>query len=277
MNPARRITCCAIGVFAAAISLGLPAARAEPATSQPEAAADPKLDRILERLEGKGQSIKGLRCKLVYRFVEIDPVEQVTEKEGELLFARAEPNPKFLVHFTRIVAAGTVQETGEYFAFDGERVVERNDKARTIRRRQFARTGERQDLFRIGGPFPLPFGQKRADILRNFVVTLEPFTPEDPRNTDHLHCVPRPNTELADKYSRVEIYIDRKLELPVRIVTERLSDGNRTEADFREIDANEAPAGSRFSIEAPKDYDVTDEPMDSVEKPAGPAPGKDQP
>jgi len=255
------IPLCAIGAASGEESVkGQAPAASAPAESR--TSGDARVDRILDRLEVKGQAIKGLRCGLLYRYVIVDPVEEATEKEGELLFARSEPNSKFLVHFRKLVSSGTIRETGEYFAFDGEWLTERNDKARTIVRRQIARPGERKDPFRLGqGPFPLPFGQKRDDILRNFEVNFVDFSPGDPKGSDHLHCVPRPNTELAEKYSRVEIFVDRRLELPVRIVCEKLKDGTRIEVDFRDIDANEAPAGSRFIIEQPRDFDVSTEPL----------------
>ena len=187
-------------------------------------------------------------------------------KEGELLFARAEPNSKFLIHFTKMTADGIAAPRGEYFLFDGEWLTERNDKARTIIKRQIVRPGERIDPFKLGqGPFPLPFGQKRADILRNFKVTLVPFELGDPRNTHHLHCVPLPNTELAQKYTRVEIHVDKGLELPVRVVTERIADGSRIEVDFASINVSEAPAMSRFQIQQPgekiDEFSVTEEPL----------------
>ncbi len=228
---------------------------------------DPEVDEILDRLEVKGEAIKGLGCELTYKYVTVEPVQDEQRKEGELLFVRAEPNSKFLIHFTKMIADGIVTRRGEYFLFDGEWLTERNDKARTITKRQIVRKGERVDPFKLGkGPFPLPFGQKREEILRNFKVTLEKFELGDPRNTHHLHCVPLPRTELARKYSRVEIYVDKRIELPVRIVTERIKDGNRIEVDFKKIDTNEAPALSRFQIEAPDGFAVTEEPLPPIPK-----------
>lgn len=233
-----------------------------PAESPVRSSGDPKVDEILDRLEAKGQAIKGLGCELTYRFVTVEPVEDSQTKEGELLFSRSEPNSQFLIHFTKMIADGIVIRRGEYFLFDGVWLTERNDKARTVIRRQIVREGQRVDPFKLGkGPFPLPFGQKRADTLRNFKVTLEPFALGDPKNTYHLHCVPRPNTELASKYSRVELYVDKKIELPVRIVTERLLDGNRIEVDFKKIDTRMAPAQSRFRIEVPDGYTLSEEPL----------------
>lgn len=264
-------------LFIAACSL---AGDASPTTSAPASAAesgesaaklssgDARVDDILDRLEEKGAAIKGLKCKLKYDYVTVEVVESRQIKEGELIFARGEPNSKFLVHFTRKIADGVVQESGEYFAFDGRWLIERNDRAKTIKKHEIAREGEKTDPFRIGqGPFPLPFGQKRADILKNFKVTLEPFTLGDPIQSRHLKCVPIPNTELASRYSRVDIFVDKRTELPVRIVTERLKDGNRIEVDFNEVDTSEAPAGSRFSIEEPKDFSVEIERLEPGSKP----------
>jgi outer membrane lipoprotein-sorting protein len=232
-------------------------------SAEPSAASvDPRVASILDRLEAKGKAIKGVKCRVIYRYVTIEPIESAQTKEGDLWYARGEPNAKFSVHFQKLIADGIEKPTGEYFAFDGQWLTERNDRSRTIVRREMVRPGEHIDLFEIGkGPFPLPFGQKRADILKNFKVSLEKFTLGDPLKTDHLHCVPLPNSALADRYSRVEMYIERSLDLPIRIVTERLSDGNRIEADFKDIDTNDAPAGSRFVIEQPKDYEVTVEPL----------------
>jgi hypothetical protein len=275
-----------------------PAATSRPATTQATATApsptttqssaaggkpssgNPEVDDILDRLEVKGEAIKGLGCKLTYKYVTVEPVEDAQIKDGTLLFARAEPNAKFLVHFTKLTADGVTSDRGEYFLFDGQWLVERNDKAKTIIRRQIVRPGERIDPFKVGkGPFPLPFGQKRADILSNFKVTLAPFELGDPRNTWHLHCVPLPNSELAEKYARVEIFVDRTLELPVRIVTERISDRNRIEVDFKDVDVAEAPALSRFQIQQPGEKldDFTDTMEELPSLTDAPPPGKPAP
>lgn len=247
-----------------------------PATTQPVGAngahhlssGDPRVDEILDRLEAKGEAIKGLACGLTYRYVTVEPVEDAIVKEGELLYAVAKPNSKFYIHFDKMIAEGVIIPRDEYFLFDGEWLTERNDKAKTIIRRQIVRTGRKVDPFKLGkGPFPLPFGQNRDEILRSFKVTLRDFEIGNPPNTQHLYCVPLPGTELSQKYSRVDIFVDRRLELPTRIETERVVDGNRIEVNFHDVDVNEAPAMSRFQIETPADFNVSEEPLPPM--PAG--------
>lgn len=267
-------------LFSAACSLadeGVPTSSAPAQVAEADAneklsSGDQATDEILDRLESQGAAIKGLKCKLHYEYVMREPVESRHIKEGDLLFTRGEPNSKFLVHFKKKIADGVVSESGEYFAFDGRWLTERNDRSRKIIKREIAREGEKTDPFRIGhGPFPLPFGQKRGDILKNFKVTLQPFTLGDPLQSRHLNCVPIPNTDLASRYTRVEIYINKRSGLPVRIVTERVKDGNRIEVDFNDVDTTEAPAGSRLVIDEPKEFIVTVEPLEPGKNLVNPA------
>lgn len=235
---------------------------AQPADPKAPAQADERVVRILDRLEAKGRAVKGLRCDLAYAFVD-SLVGDRKVKEGFLFFIKGEPHTKFLVEFNKNVASGAVERNKEIFLFDGTWLTERNDKSKTVIKRQMVHPGEKLDLFEIGrGPFPLPFGQKRDEILRLFKVTHAPFEVGDPPGTEHLHCIPKPGTHLAEKYTRLEIFVDKTIDLPVRIVSENANDGNRIEVDFKSIDTDAAPAGSRFAVETPSDFTVTVENLD---------------
>ncbi len=248
---------------------GNPASTSGPASAGGAAAeqaakpssGDESIDAVLDRLEANGKAIKGLHCKLIYADVVVWPVEDRKIKEGYLWFARGEPD-KFLIHFDKKIASGAVTADHEFYLFDGRWLTERNDKAKTFIKREIAREGERVDPFELGkGPFPLPFGQKREEILRHFNVSMKDYEMGDPLQTVHLHCVPKPGTRLAEKYRRVGLYVDKRLDLPVRIVSERVSDDNRIEVDFKDIDVSAAPAQSRFQIEAPRDFEQRVEPL----------------
>ncbi len=243
------------------------------ATSQPAATAansqlssgDPVVDGILDRLDARGREIKGLSADLVYRHITTIPVDAEQKKFGSLLFARGEPNASFLIHFTRLVADGVVTKNEEIYAFDGRWYIERKDaeSLKTVLRREICRAGERMDPFELGkGPFPLPFGQKREEILRQFEVSLSAWREGDPKDSKHLHCIPRKDSRMAEEYNRVEFYVDPILELPVKIVTERRVDEVRVEVEFNNVKLDAAPALSRFKVETPAGYRETIEPLD---------------
>lgn len=232
--------------------------------SETLSSGDPKIDAILDRLESKGQTIQGLSTVLIYNEIRFEPVEEKVIKRGELFFRRGEPNARFMIRFDETVAGGVIQSNKEYYLFDGGWFIERNDRAKSVVRRQIVRPDQRIDPFKLGsGPFPLPFGQRRTEILANFVAKREPPRPDDPPDTDHINLVPRPNSELSQRYRRVDMYIDRRIELPVRIEIERLSDDSIVDVRFERLDPNDAPADSRFQIDRPtgKDWDFREEPL----------------
>ena len=127
--------------------------------------------------------------------------------------------------------------------------------------------GEKLDVFQIGkGPFPLPFGQKKAEILRHFAVKLIRPGPKDPKNADHLECTPLPGTEMHEKYGKVHFYIDRKLDLPVCVKTVEKEEGNEISASFSKIRLNKGLAASRLNLPN-LDYPIKVERLPPPEKP----------
>ncbi len=242
-----------------------PTPTSAPAAAPPASSGDATIDAILDRLETKGESIKGISTKLIYNDTRFEPVEDKVVKNGELFFSRGDPNSKFMIRFDETIAGGTKRPNREYYLFDGSWFTERNDGAKQIIKRQVVRPGERIDPFKIGkGPFPLPFGQRRAEMLKVFTITLEKPKADDPPNTDHLHCIPRPEeVELSRKYKRLDMWVDKKLELPIRIEVERLSDENIIDVRFDNMNPSDAPADSRFQIDSPpgKDWEVREEPI----------------
>jgi len=82
---------------------------------------------------------------------------------------------RFYVIFTNLVIGDRVDNITKEYVFDGTWLVERDHSAspKLMIRRQIAPEGEAVDPLRVGeGPFPIPFGQKKDDILRDFDVSL---------------------------------------------------------------------------------------------------------
>lgn len=246
-----------------------PAASSDESTSVRLSSGDPVVDDLLDQLEKKGKEIEGLSAEIVYRHITTIPVDAEQKKFGQLLYVRGKPNAAFLIHFTKLIVDGIVSENHEYYSFDGRWYVERKDAEgeKTVLRREISRAGERMDAFELGkGPFPLPFGQKREDILTQFEVSLAVFRQGDPAGTRHLHCVPRKDSRMADEYSRVEFYYDPQIGLPVKFVTQRRADEVRVEVEFNRVKLDAAPAMSRFKIETPPGFRETVESLEDEPK-----------
>jgi hypothetical protein len=83
--------------------------------------------------------------------------------------------------------------------------------------------GKTLDPLKLGeGPFPLPIGQSRDEVLARFDVTKPEELPDeallkDIDMADGLLLVPKPGTEEFNEFARVEIFYDRATSLPVGI------------------------------------------------------------
>ncbi len=209
---------------------------------QPADSSAAKVDTILSQLEKRSDGLKDIRCKVV--FVEDDQINMTTRRKfGSILFLIAEPNPLFLIHFEKTEVDGMLRPQ-EWYLFDGQWLHEAIERIKQVTERQIARPGEKIDLFDLEtAPFPLPFGQEKEKILRNFEVTLVPPAETDPANTDHLVCVPKPQTRMHRKYDKMEFFVRRDLHLPSRIVVTKNDGEEVNAADFPDLSEKSLNAG----------------------------------
>ena len=251
----------------------LPASRpaSREALEPPLTPVDPAVEKILDRLERKGNQIEDIQAQIEY--VKTDRVLEDKQKcTGILLFKQDKPNPRFLIRFDKFEQEGVVRDKKEWHAFDGQWYTEARERTRTIVKRQIVRPGEQIEVFRLGqGPFPLPFGQKKGEIRGHFTVKLLPPAPGDPPNADHLECTPIPGTDMARKYGTVHFYIDRSLDLPVRVCTIYKEEDTEVAASFRNIKVNGGLPGSATNVPDLPDYSIETVPLTSPAPEAGSA------
>lgn len=234
---------------------------AKPAPRKPSS-GDPLVDETLDKMEARGKNAKAIEAKVQYNYITPGPIEGLEDtqtKIGTLLFVQT-GTPQFLVHFTKKVQGGTVDRTPEYYSFDGLWLTERNDRSKTVIRREVVKPGQNVDLFDLGkGPFPLPFGRSRAEMLRYFEIRLQDRGgPDKPLK---LRCLPREGTDLGSRYRYVDLYVNRKLGLPTRVVCQRSIDDNRIEVKFDDIREKKTIDPKRFIVPIPDGFQETVEPL----------------
>lgn len=218
---------------------------AAPAVSQENAnrrgPSNARIDEILTQLQHRSDDLKDIRCEV--RFVEDDRINLTQRtKFGEILFLMTKPNPHFLIHFQKTETDGVLGKQ-EWYLFDGQWLYQAVERTTQVTKQEVAEPDKEFDLFDLEkAPFPLPFGQKRETILRNFNVTLAPSAPGDPANTDHLICIPKADSRLYRKYEQLDLFVHRDIHLPSRIVV--------TKNDGLEINTANFPDLSEKSINA---------------------------
>ncbi|MBN2582873.1 MAG: outer membrane lipoprotein carrier protein LolA [Planctomycetes bacterium] len=228
------------------------------ATPEEPPAPDPDVDRILRLTEAAGDKVEKLAANFDY-----DEYETLLDDrefyEGRIVYRK--PNRVFM-EFTK----GSKQS----FRFDGRVFVDDrpDQKVRHIYPLRKPTEPEVEDLDVDKVPFPLPFGQKRDKVLRNFEVKYggkQPLGPwagtskkakaTDTKECEKLTLIPKPHGPLARDYQRMEFWIDPESGLPAqvrmidksdRILTVRFSDletNDKVDAPDRIFEEQPLPGG----------------------------------
>jgi len=202
----------------------------------------PPVDEILNRLERAGQAYPQIAADIRYRVDQ--PMTGDTElRTGNVKFQRAaEANPsRFYVDFDtlKLGEGPTLMDRVEY-AFDGRWVTIAKHRIQQMTRFEVAAEGQAVDAFKLGeGPFPVPFGQDAETMRRTFEISLNPPREGDPANADCLVLIPRPSYQEGMGFTRIDLWVDRTTDLPVKI---RTVDKNRnvTTVDFENTDTGQS-------------------------------------
>ncbi len=210
-----------------------------------------QVDQILTALQKRSDGLKDIRCGVA--FTDEDRINRTTNKKtGQIVLAVAKPNAHFLVHFEKTEIDG-VRYKQEWYLFDGVWFHQAVERLEQVTRQKIAGTGQEIDLFDIEkAPFPMPFGQKKENILRNFDVHLAEPTGNDPPDTDHLICNPKPTSRLSKRYDQLDLYVHRTLNLPKRIIVTKNNGMEISTAEFPDLSETSLNTGvDRKDFEKP--------------------------
>jgi len=186
---------------------------------------------------------------------------------GEILYdvRPDDGSRRFAILVTSVSIANRRNNQNKRYIFDGSWFVEIDYDNHMFTKRQIVAPGERFDPLKLGeGPFPLPVGQRRDDVLARFEASLLEGTQHKvlakflaDKAVEGLKLVPRPSTPQAEEIAEVEIFYDAATLLPLGIVLTE-TNGDRKTVMLRHIKRNEGIDESKLSIEAPdpKDWQI---------------------
>lgn len=279
-RPWRAVWCGILGglgasVAACAQTTTAPGAGAAPpaagaAATQP--ALDPEIDKILTRLEQR--DVRDLHAKLSWRQHYVTDLEEddVT-KTGEIRYKKGTPVARFLIKFTEKLANNRKDKLDEQHLFDGCWYTELQSRTKTVVRREIRRPDDAGDPYKVGqGVFPLPFGQKKAEILREFEVERVPPAANDPPATDHVRLLPREQTRTGETYKQLDFWIDREgptAGLPIKVQVAKKDGTGKLNSyitiTFGDAKLNQGFSDSVFEIKVPLGYtEAPPEPLEPI-------------
>ena len=134
-------------------------------------------EALLTALEQADQDLRTLEARVMYvRVFAVAGDEQ--RRDGTLSF-RSVPREgeradrAFAIDFDTLLVGRRKEDITERYVFDGQWLLELNFATKDFTRRQVVAPGERFDPLRIGeGPFPIPIGQRKDEILARYEAVL---------------------------------------------------------------------------------------------------------
>jgi outer membrane lipoprotein-sorting protein len=228
--------------------------KVEPAKTEATGTAAPEVVAVLDRMDAAGKDFKTIRAKFNYELNQT-LYEDIQKRKGELLYQA--PN------LLRFEFTDKPQET---FVFDGRTLFHKKDPTRQLVTWELRTDAEPPvEGLELGKtPFPLPFGQRKEAVLKQFEASLSKKEQDaDKEKRSVLVLVPKKNTEMSRDYVRVLLWIDAKQAIPTRVRLYDTSE-NVTTVDFVEVEVNKPIAAKSFvRPDVPQDWEIVPHPKES--------------
>jgi len=177
----------------------------------------------------------------------------------------------FAVTFDTLRKDGKLTTEARSFILNDGVLVEKLANDKHINRYKLGGGAAKIDPLKIGeGPFPIPFGQKPADINARFTVELLSGLTDVPTTSDaakklfadtyQLRLIPKPDTKPAKEFSEARIWFTKKDLLPIMARTTKVGGGSD---EFRlvNIKLNAPIDDSVFSTATPDGWTLEEKEM----------------
>lgn len=222
-----------------------------PATpaAQPAGAAD--VDAILDQLDQRGQTLESFTADIELMEEDATLATENT-RAGKLWYQKLpDGSVRLRIAFTDRLNKDARQNDPIDYVLEGGRLIERQHNKKLEVRRQILKPGEKLNPFKLGeGPVPLPIGQKKEEVKKQFDVTQAKPDKEDPAGTSHVMLRPKAGTSLARKFSLIDVWVDQKTQMPVKIMTADRKEENIKTTTMKNIQVNPKLGGELFKLPA---------------------------
>ena len=224
------------------------------------------LDDVLDALDARGKGFKSFSTDVKLEETTTD-MGDTTTRFGKVIYQDlGDGKARIRVSFDRVQHGDKkpVQEKLIYELIDGK-LIERNYHTRSQVTQQVIRPGEKLDLFKLGqGPFPLPIGQPKEEVRKQFEVKRPEPEKDNPPPPDSvgIELTPNPDTKLARKLKWIKVWVDDKTHMPIRIATRDHNETMDRTTSLTNVQINPTLSDKDFDLGALPDpnWNVTDQP-----------------
>jgi outer membrane lipoprotein-sorting protein len=189
------------------------------AVSQPEKTGGSSVEKILKQLNQKTAKLKSYQAQIEYLFKQ--PLfESQTLRTGVLYYQKSGRKSALRINFQTLKQDDEKkQKYIEHYIFDGVWLAHIDYQIKEVKRYQQAEPNEPIDAFDLAGRnFPIIGFSKTEDLKKQFEIKLVERQGGKTENFVQLHLKVKPDSIYKDDYTSIDFWIDKKLNLPAKIV-----------------------------------------------------------
>jgi hypothetical protein len=198
------------------------------------------MEQVLDALHARGQGLKDFVADVSLAETEALSGETTTLVGKVWYQGKGEGDARMRIVFDKKLFGNREQPGAkvEYMLDEGW-LVDRDYKRRVEIKRQVLKPGEKINLLKLGeGPFPLPIGQPREEVLKMFEVKKIETAQAELADTVHIELVPKEKTQFARKFKKIDVWVETKTSFPRRIATVDKSEAETRTTDLTNIAVN---------------------------------------
>jgi len=225
------------------------------------------VEQILGKLRKATERLKSYKADVEYLFRQ--PIfESQTLRKGILYYAK--PGDKILLRLNFNTLKQDEQKAQKYieqYIFDGMWLTHIDYQIQSVKRYQLVDPNELKDANQpvddfdlLARRFPMVGFSETKNLEKEFEITLITPPTEQSKGPVHLHLVVKPGSIYKDDYTSIDIWIDKKTYLPVKITAVS------TEEDIYELNFLKAKVNQRinkkvFDWKIPPGFTVEEVPL----------------
>jgi len=204
--------------------------------------ADASVDQVLDALDVRGRNLEQFVADVT--LTEVDEATQLeSERTGRVWYQKRSGNDRIRVTFDKKAQGKFDRPEKLEYLLDGGWLIDRDYRRSIEVKRQVMRPGEKINLLKLGeGPFPLPIGQPKEDVHKQFEVGKGDAALGGPKGAPHVALKPREGTRLARKFAQIDVWVDPQTQMPIRIDALDANETTRRTTELRNVRVNPNPA-----------------------------------
>ena len=216
-------------------------------------APDAPLDAVLDALNERGKGLKDFSADVALHTVDNRTGEDSAQIGKVVYDAGSGGGSRIKVSFDK-----KETETGDGkrmtqkqrldYVLENGWLTDRDYQKKLEVRRQVLKPGQQMDLLKLGeGPFPLPIGQDKVEVKKQFDVSKVPPTADDPKGTIHVKLAPRAGSQFEKRFRQIDVFVDTKTAMPARIDTVERA-GTTRSTEFKDLKLNTGVKAEDFAL-----------------------------